>query len=393
MLAPFERTMRALAAERRRPPVAAIVALVLIGAWVAWAVLARVGVYVASTQARIEAREPVHVLRAEVDGRLVAMQATLGLEVAVGDVLYELDGAEADIRRAEALTRASALQAEREVLDAAVSAANEAKASGQDVLFAALAEAKARLGQAKAALAQADREVSRLGKLGPDVSSQELERAKTTAALRRSEVAASQALADRLSAEEAREASDRTAAVERMRGELVRLEAEQATAEADARSAEVARERRRVRAPVAGRLGELPTLRPGDYVRTGQALGTIVPPGELHVVAHFPAERALGWVRRGAPARLRLDAFPWTWFGQIEATVREVALEPRDGHLRVELALTTTAVDIPIGHGLTGGVEVRVEETTPLALLLRASGRKERVASEGTPAPPTDPTP
>ena len=115
-----------------------------------------------------------------------------------------------------------------------------------------------------------------------------------------------------------------------------------------------------------------------------------MPSGKLHVVAWFPAERALGWVHAGAPARVRLDAFPWTWFGQIAARVSDVALEPSDGLLRVELALVEPIeADIPLRHGLTGGVEIEVEETTPLALLLRAAGRQTHDSPPGpTPQAP-----
>jgi len=380
--ASFERTLRALAVERRRP-YALIAALVVLCGWVAWAALARVGVHLTSVSGRVEAREQVNVLRAEVDGRLVVVRASLGQSVVAGDVLYEVDAAEVEIREREALARLEALAAERDILNAAVAAANEARDTGQDVLFAALAEAKARLGQSRTALTQAEREVARLSGLTGSVSPQDVERARLAASMRRAEVAAAQALSDRLSAEEAREASDRASAVERMRQELMRLDAVEATAEADRRAAEVARERRRVRAPISGRLGELPNLRPGDYLQTGQALGSIVPAGELHVVAYFGAERALGWVRPGAPARLRLHAFPWTWFGQIEARVEDVALEPKDGLLRVELALAgAPRADVPLSHGLVGEVEVEIEETSPLALLLRAAGRKEPTAAE-----------
>ena len=378
--------MRALAVERRRP-YALIITLVVLAAWVAWAVLARVGVHLTSESGRIETREPVNVLRAEVDGRLVAVNARLGQEVAVGDVLYELDAAEADIEEREAAARLEAVAAERDMLQAAVAAANEAKDTGQDVLFAALAEAKAQLSQSRTALTQAEREVTRLSGLAGSVPPQEVERARLAASIRRAEVAAAQALSDKLAAEEARETSDRTSAVERMRQELMRMDAIEAAAEADRRTAVVARERRRVRAPIAGRLGEVPLLRPGDYLRTGEALGSIVPQGELHVVAFFGAGRALGWIRAGAPARVRLHAFPWTWFGQLEATVEEVALEPKDGLLRVELALSgTPRADLPLGHELVGEVEVEVDETSPLALLFRAAGRQEQRAVPAQPA-------
>ncbi len=57
-----------------------------------------------------------------------------------------------------------------------------------------------------------------------------------------------------------------------------------------------------------------------------------------------------------------------------------MALEPKDGLLRVELALTHAPGerrrDLPLAHGLTGQIEIEVEETSPLALLLRAAGRQ-----------------
>ncbi|MEZ4339823.1 MAG: HlyD family secretion protein [Sandaracinaceae bacterium] len=152
---------------------------------------------------------------------------------------------------------------------------------------------------------------------------------------------------ERLLAEEARASSDRATTVERLRQERVRLDGELGALDAARRAAELARERRLVRAPTAGRLGELPELRPGDLVAVGAALGTIVPDGELRAVAWFRAERALGWLRPGARATVRLDAFPWTWFGVVGAEVTEAALEPKDGLVRVELAIADDAGLLP----------------------------------------------
>jgi len=376
---PFERTLRSLDAERRRLPFAMVLGVVLLGVWLVWGASTEVSVHIASAAARVEAREPVHVLRAEVGGRLVAAHAALGQAVRAGEVIFELDPRPADIRLAEATARAQTLAAEREVVEAAIDAAVAARASGEDVLEAALAEARARLAQARSGLAQADREVARVRALGASVAAQERERASAAAAERRAEVGAVRALAERLGAEAVRAGADRTAAIEQLRQEGLRLMAAEAAAEADARAAEHALEQRRVRAPIDGRLGELTELRPGDVVQASQPLGAIVPVAELRVVAHFPAERALGWLHGGAAARLRLDAFPWTWFGQADLVVKEVALEPRDGLVRVELEVTDPG-GLALRHGLTGVVEVQVDAATPLALLLRAAGRRDESA-------------
>jgi membrane fusion protein (multidrug efflux system) len=73
---------------------------------------------------------------------------------------------------------------------------------------------------------------------------------------------------------------------------------------------------------------------------------------------------------------MRLDGFPWTEFGALDATVVEVASEVRDGLARVQLSVDAPAsARVPIEHGLPGIVDVTVEHATPLALVLRTVGR------------------
>jgi multidrug resistance efflux pump len=135
-------------------------------------------------------------------------------------------------------------------------------------------------------------------------------------------------------------------------------------------------ERRRIRAPMAGRLGEVAELRTGSVVREGDRLAAVVPLGDLQVVADFLPPSALGRVRPGQPARLRLEGFPWTQYGSLAATVSRVASEVRSGRIRVELSVDSKgASPIPLQHGLPGTVEVQVERVTPATLVLRAAGK------------------
>ena len=53
-------------------------------------------------------------------------------------------------------------------------------------------------------------------------------------------------------------------------------------------------EKRRIRAPVAGRLGEVAYLQIGAVVREGDQLGAVVTSGTLKVIADFPPLRAPG---------------------------------------------------------------------------------------------------
>src|SRR4029450_13885942 len=75
---------------------------------------------------------------------------------------------------------------------------------------------------------------------------------------------------------------------------------------------------------------------------------------------------ALGRLRPGQPARLRLTGFPWTQYGSVTARVASVAAEGRDGRLRVEFSIVPAPASlIPLQHGLPGTVEVEVARVSP----------------------------
>jgi membrane fusion protein (multidrug efflux system) len=165
------------------------------------------------------------------------------------------------------------------------------------------------------------------------------------------------------------------AQIESLRREIVGLENDIATSEATISRLKVEIEKHLVRAPIAGRVGDAVPLPPGAYVAEGQQLATIVPAGELIIVAEFSPAQTLGRVRPGQSARLRLDAFPWTQYGTVPARVSRVATEVRDNMVRVEFALDGDAAKSGlVQHGLLGTVEVGVEQTSPASLVLRAAG-------------------
>jgi len=92
--------------------------------------------------------------------------------------------------------------------------------------------------------------------------------------------------------------------------------------------------------------------------------------GRLHVVAQL-APSAMGRVRPGQPAYLRLDAFPWPRHPGVRATVEQVAADLTGGTVRVEIALIADRDSPPLRPGLTGRVEIEVDELTPATLFLR----------------------
>jgi membrane fusion protein (multidrug efflux system) len=110
-------------------------------------------------------------------------------------------------------------------------------------------------------------------------------------------------------------------------------------------------------------------------VHEGDKLAAVVPAGKLRVVANFDPPAALGRIRPGQHARLRLQGFPWAQYGSVAATITNVASEIRDGSIRVELALDAHSDSrLPLQHGLPGSVEVEIETLSPANLVLRTAG-------------------
>lgn len=96
---------------------------------------------------------------------------------------------------------------------------------------------------------------------------------------------------------------------------------------------------------------------------------------KLQIIAEFPPGAALGKVRPGQRAILRLDGFPWAQYGTVAAKVSRVAGEIRDGEVKVELAVDPVhPAEIPYQHGLRPVVEVEVERVSPAVLILRSAG-------------------
>lgn len=97
--------------------------------------------------------------------------------------------------------------------------------------------------------------------------------------------------------------------------------------------------------------------------------------GATTVVAQFsPAVQ--GRIQPGQTARLRLDSYPWLQYGSVPAVVTTVPRTSRDGWLEIRLTIPEEpAPPISLDYGMTGVVEVAVEQVSPAELLLRAAGR------------------
>ena len=339
MSSTFAQSLRALEADRPRGTALWLVVVVaLLAAWSVWFFRAEVTVHETSDAMRIEVSQAAHSIDAPVAGRLVRTRISLGAEVQAGDVLFEIDAENERKRLAQEEARLESIEPELEALARQLASLNRSLTSEREATATALEQARAHHDEARIAATQADDEAERADRLAQQGAIPELERLRARAAAegRRAATASAALERSRLAASQRARDMEVASRAEELRRSKATLEGERrvASAATDVLRDEIAR--RTVRAEISGHIGDDATVRPGEYVKEGQRLGGIVPAGRLRAVADFAPQAALGRVREGQSARLRLDGFPWTQYGVVPATVSAVAGELRGGKVRVE---------------------------------------------------------
>ncbi|MGK4002057.1 HlyD family efflux transporter periplasmic adaptor subunit [Sorangium sp. So ce1036] len=378
MSAGFSRSIHAIATDGHRGSIAGVaIGALLLAGWLAWFFLARVGRYESSVSARLEVGQAAHRVEAPLGGRVAAVHLDLGAEVAAGDVLIELDvepiRRDIDERRA----RLEAIARQMGPLRDEIAARARALRDGAEAARAHVDEAKARLREAEAGARFQELEAERAVRLRKDglVSEAEAARLAAEAQSRRSASEALERAAARIGVERRTSQSEQQAELARLDREAASLEGERLVLEAAIQGLLAEIERRRIRSPIAGRVGDIALLRVGSFVSEGDVVAAVVPPGELRAIAEFPPS-SIGRIRPGQEGRVRLDAFPWTEYGTLAATVERVATEAKEGRIRVELGVRPDpASPIPMQHGLPGSVVIEVERVSPATLVLRAAGQ------------------
>ncbi|WP_394825721.1 HlyD family secretion protein [Pendulispora albinea] len=374
----FSRTLRALdRSSMERSHVPAFAAIVVLAAWTAWLLLAKLSVYETSEAARLEVTRATHAFDAPIAGRVVKTSFALDTDVTEGDILVELDAEPQRLALGEANAKAASITSRLAATRAELDAEKQALAHFRHQGKATIDEATSRVEEARIASAHARDEYERIDRLQKNGAIPEIDavRSKADAQGKSAAEAALRAQQSKLEREWITGQSDRGTQIAAHRLDVVRLEGELAQLTAQIESLQHQIERRHVRAPASGRIGEISHVGPGSYVEEGDRMGTIVAKGDLRAVAEFKPASAFGRIRTGQPARIRFDGFPWTEYGETQAQVAGVAAEVRDGRARVELTITTVNDRIPVQHGLPGNVEVEVERTTPARLILRAAGQ------------------
>jgi membrane fusion protein, adhesin transport system len=375
----FSRTTRSLANDSSKfAYITWFFALVLLSAWLVWFVFSKVVIYEVSKKARLEVTQSPHSIASLVPSKIISNALVLGQQVKEGDILVELDATSEKLKLKEEEARAEALPLRIASTQKEIASLELAKEENQKSLLAALQTAKYRSQEAGAAVKFAEDNAKRLNEESNMGSV-----AKVDALRAQSEAQKLTASRGALSSEVsrvAREANTRAdqdqAQIENLMRTIVVLEGEMATSKATIARLKQDIEKYVLRAPIAGRVGDVLQLKSGAYVSEGQKLATIVPSGGLIIMADFEPAAVLGRIHAGQISRMRLDGFPWAQYGTIEAKVSRVSTEIREGLVRVELApVSTVASKALLQHGLPGTVEVSVEKITPAVLVLRAAGQ------------------
>jgi membrane fusion protein (multidrug efflux system) len=380
MAVTFSHSLRSLKADGfRRSVIGLVLAVVVLGSWVGWSLFARVTLYEVSDTARLEISQEVHPIQAPTAGRVVTTRLILGAAVDAGEILVELDTEAERYRVQEERTSLVALSAQPDVVRKEVSAAEQAGREDQRAAQAALEEIRVRAQGAKEAVWFAEEEVRRFVLLHTRGFIAELDvlHARDEAQKRRTTADTLHLEVKRLEKDLQTKKNDRTALLERLNREISRIKGQMTTAQETIARLAYDEEKRRIRAPIAGRLGEVAPLRVGAFVPAGERLGAVVPQGELRAVAHFLPSLALGRIQLGQLAQMRLYGFPWTQYGTLAATVASVASEIRDGQVRVVITIhPDPASSISLQQGLPGTIEIAVDRVSPATLLLRLAGKR-----------------
>ena len=325
----FSRTFRSLQEDGpRRASIALGLALAILAVWALWLVIARVSLYEVSETGRLE-MERVYPVAAPVTGKVVATHLALAREVQAGEVLVEIESERENLEAAEERARLAGFERQLEAIGREIEAEERALVENGRAAGSAVSEAQQRLVAARAAARQAEDQAQRVNRLQKQglVAQAEAVKARAEAEARRAEAGAARVAVERVGAEQ--QAGERTreakiASLNRDRSEGLDGQREMLRSLVTRREREA--ERRRIRAPMAGRLGEVAVLQVGAVVREGERLASVVPDGQVRVGADFPVT-ALGRVRTGQAARIRLDGFPWLQYGRLPATVTRVASE------------------------------------------------------------------
>ncbi|BDC47769.1 hypothetical protein F183_A00850 [Bryobacterales bacterium F-183] len=377
LLTAFSKTFRALDRPRLGGVFlrlfTALAALAALGYWI---VRVPVTLYETSSSARLEI--DTSPIQSQMTGRIVASHLVMGMDVQKGDVLVELDSLPEELQVREERARLQGVEPQIAALRVQIVQEENAGRAEQQTAASQVAEAEAKVREQQAPVQAAKVRRARAERMFREklVPEKDLEEADAELERLTRAVSTAQASIERIRREQTTRDEERLVRIATIRADIAKLESARSNSVAAVDRASYDVTQKLIRAPISGRIGEALVLRTGGVLTQGTRVGSIVPSsGDLKIVASFPPQAVFGRLREGAKAKMRLRGYPWMEFGVVEAEVSKVAGEDRDDRARVELRIKKPLANVALTHGMPGEVEVEVESTPPLGLILRTAGQ------------------
>lgn len=352
------------------------VALVLLAAWIVWALAGRVSIVAVSKRARFESGSAVRQIAVPLSGRITRVEIALGRSVRRGDVLLELDPSDASIRRAGAMAGMASMRRRIDSVTAQIAAMRGKAEAQRNAAAAKLQQARearieaAHLADIESAGADRLERLARQGLIPPSQAADARSRAEAARAKERGLQAAEEEAAK----QQAEVGSTAEAALRELEGDRIGMQTQLASEEASLEQAEVDLERLRVRAPADGRIGSSAELRAGTFVAEGTVAASIIPAEPREVAAWFDlADMPL--MRTGQRASVWLESLGRGGRRRFDATVTGIERDANGSEFRVTLRLAAPPpARSGIDQGLPVTVTIDVQRLSPFDALLRAAG-------------------
>nr|WP_250814250.1 HlyD family type I secretion periplasmic adaptor subunit [Neorhizobium tomejilense] len=336
-----------------------------------WAYVGRVDI-VAVSQGKFQPTGKVKVIQPVVTGKVVRLPPANGTYVKAGDILLELDPTQALSEEKGLRDKLNSTEAEATRRVAAIAAARQGLISSEvKIAWAPTIPADIRLREEQILLVSLDELESTLSALRAQRSQKEAEQQQKTA-----EIEAQQSLIDTLrqrvdmrntlvsrTAGTISSVIDATELMKTRETDLVTLVGEMRVASAGATvfSAEIdktlrafvsdqaqklgqcqreaeelrnllakAESQRRqltIESPVEGILQASVVFTLGQVVTTGQDLARVVPLDSELEIEVYVLNRDIGFIQPGQSAVVKVESFPFTRYGSLEATVKKIATD------------------------------------------------------------------
>lgn len=351
--------------------------VVLLLFWFGWLLLAPLSITKQGSGV-LQNGQPEIAIIASVDGRVQSLEVAAGAQVVGGDALVYI---QAEAEQQQLVSVQKSLDEQRAALialQAAQAGENQALRIQQESLAEKQLTLKAQIASVQTRYEQQQKMVTLLQGASSAVSKIELQKEQLQL----------QELHEHLlitRQQQAQANSDYQQVLEQKKINSSRFEQQNsdqqsriAALEVELAQAQQAAGHKVLRAPKNARVAEVMPMQAGQWITAGTQLATLIPEGDLQVVAQFNPADAQGYLQAGQQARIQVDSFPWLQFGAVNAEIVKIDEAARDGVIRVVLVLKGKN-KLALRSGMTGQVIVDVASATPWQLLMQSLGRQREL--------------